>query len=805
MSAAVADVVAAAPRLNVPNHLLDTQLFPSHATLNNVLATDKQSLHFKGYHLGKIHKQKVCLTNKANGARRFHVLSPSGGFFKIRFKKAGKLTPGMNIKIIVEFSTNEYNYYEDFIKIHCEGGHNLVIPLHAYPVLDMTTFPKLIPFSNTPICKSVFKKVKLTSPLPVDFLFKLHYSGHPSLSVSPSSGIIPGEGTVELKVSFCPTEYITASGVFELCIQQHDNPVYRCTLTALSQPGAEKDIVMASESTVMPSLSGVRKTRKMKDPVTLDPSTLVPIKQSRKSRKKSSPPTRQGTVVDGVRFPENLDNPTAVAFVLNQKPGHLRASELKTGSAAATIAKQIGNERQLKCAVFESIVKQKALEERNNRLRWTTELGADAMSPEAITDVLEERETARAEYRLTQANYSEDVEFEGRETRCKQARVYRQANQHTTLTPSFDPYKSSEWDKRKLALTRFIRAVRKVIVTYRVARRFRLMTHRSAPAGGRQTEPQGSITVPEIGHVTPVYLPLYHTPHYDQDLTPNKLGEVTPAAVSLHLHRSTPVFSLHVPRASELLQYSEHEISVVSSREPDLPDLVTGAEDELISALDDQQTLIKERLSFPLEMTLPTKYPPLMIFQPAPGIQAVGVQGGATLETSEEYYLSPLLRRPIKHRGPIQPLCKQGVIQGTQRWNKFPCQLLVSANNVNTVGSVWCPRRESLLDPATPPLMNGLTPDLEVEQDEDDNVTYPTPESVAADFQLEFQSELELLPHHYSSHDSTGPLHRRDRESQLAAHALSQQNKLGDTIHRKLSSLQDTIRNKNLHLDLDTR
>ena len=50
--------------------------------------------------------------------------------------------------------------------------------------------------------------------------------------------------------------------------------------------------------------------------------------------------------------------------------GHLKASELKTGSAAADIAKQIGNERQLKSAVFESLVKQKALEERNNRLRY---------------------------------------------------------------------------------------------------------------------------------------------------------------------------------------------------------------------------------------------------------------------------------------------------------------------------------------------------------------------------------------------------------------------------------------------------
>ena len=43
---------------------------------------------------------------------------------------------------------------------------------------------------------------------------------------------------------------------------------------------------------------------------------------------------------------------------------------MKAGKAAAGLAKEIGSERQLKVAVFESIVKQRALEERNNKLRY---------------------------------------------------------------------------------------------------------------------------------------------------------------------------------------------------------------------------------------------------------------------------------------------------------------------------------------------------------------------------------------------------------------------------------------------------
>ena len=46
------------------------------------------------------------------------------------------------------------------------------------------------------------------------------------------------------------------------------------------------------------------------------------------------------------------------------------------------------------------------------------------------------------------------------------------------------------------------------------------------------------------------------------------------------------------------------------------------------------------------------------------------------------------------------------------------------------------------------------------------------------------------------------PKLRLTREEQLAEFDLERQNKLGKTIHRKLDTLQDHIRNKDLHLDV---
>ena len=107
-----------------------------------------------------------ALTNKANGARRMHILAPSSGFFNIKFKKTvslvfwrrssprasiipiltpilksnchdsnspqGKLMPGMSLIVMVEFVAHEYQHYEDFIKIHCEVSSPSILSLEPY-------------------------------------------------------------------------------------------------------------------------------------------------------------------------------------------------------------------------------------------------------------------------------------------------------------------------------------------------------------------------------------------------------------------------------------------------------------------------------------------------------------------------------------------------------------------------------------------------------------------------------------------------------------------------------------------------
>lgn len=88
------------------------------------------------------------------------------------------LAPGMFDTLTVEFTPTTWKYYYDCIKIFCED-ENLLIPLHAYPIVNEVIFPTRVDVSKLKI-----KKIPIKCNVPIQFEFEITIlKKHPDISM----------------------------------------------------------------------------------------------------------------------------------------------------------------------------------------------------------------------------------------------------------------------------------------------------------------------------------------------------------------------------------------------------------------------------------------------------------------------------------------------------------------------------------------------------------------------------------------------------------------------------------------------
>jgi hypothetical protein len=89
---------------------------------------------------------------------------------------------------MITFIPQTYQYYYDYISVHCEG-EKMIIPIHAYPRMDMSLkeyLPKYIDFGTFPINSLDTKEIVLNNTIPVTFEYEL-------VPVKPNDAIILGK------------------------------------------------------------------------------------------------------------------------------------------------------------------------------------------------------------------------------------------------------------------------------------------------------------------------------------------------------------------------------------------------------------------------------------------------------------------------------------------------------------------------------------------------------------------------------------------------------------------------------------
>ena len=70
-----------------------------------------------------------------------------------------------------------------------QDEQNLLVPIHAYPIMSTAKFPSRVQFPPTPVGRTRSKSLSLECDVPVEFEFQLTITQHhPAFIITPMRG-----------------------------------------------------------------------------------------------------------------------------------------------------------------------------------------------------------------------------------------------------------------------------------------------------------------------------------------------------------------------------------------------------------------------------------------------------------------------------------------------------------------------------------------------------------------------------------------------------------------------------------------
>lgn len=220
---------------------------------------------------------QLNLMNISDSVQRLHIVPPQTQYFKLEYHKKERLVPGFAVECRVTFTADEARYFYDSIRIHSKTEENLIVPIHAYPIMSREHIPEYIRFTNVPVGYKKSKLLPLKNESHVSFEFRIVVlREHETFTIEPLSGIVPPRDRSDVVITYAPTSFTTSHVELQIETSQYRSRPILVHLSGSSRPGIEREM---AERSVLEQLkleatdSGIALGSKKQQP--LGPLTVV--------------------------------------------------------------------------------------------------------------------------------------------------------------------------------------------------------------------------------------------------------------------------------------------------------------------------------------------------------------------------------------------------------------------------------------------------------------------------------------------------------------------------------------------------
>lgn len=233
---------------------------------NGLLQIEPKTAIFKGFEIQNDHENKaltkyemiVKVINTSKFPQRVNIIPPTTVFFKVKFTRSGLIPCGLAETIVIQFFPQRYQYYYDFIQVYGEEQEKLILPIHAYPVMNIHKYPKYIPrfisFDAVMLNHSATKSFSFSNLIETaSFEFEfVPVSTSPEIQINPIFGEIEAQSEKTINITFSPVKYGTYISEYEFRLSEYNFEPIKLVVSGCCKVYEKSKLTPQEEAEILP-------------------------------------------------------------------------------------------------------------------------------------------------------------------------------------------------------------------------------------------------------------------------------------------------------------------------------------------------------------------------------------------------------------------------------------------------------------------------------------------------------------------------------------------------------------------------